>query len=113
MFFVQMNGEKTQSENIADIVGLKQAFFVSWIIHWLEFLMSVFKAYQKWAETHQNVDKKLPGLTKYSAEQMFFLNFGHIYCTKMSAGAAYSYIFFDTHAPPEFRWSLPYKISLY
>ncbi|CAF3298795.1 unnamed protein product [Rotaria socialis] len=88
---IQMNGEKTQSENIADIVGLKQAFF----------------AYQKWAETHKNVDKKLPGLTKYSAEQMFFLNFGHIWCKKMSVGAAYSYILQDTHSPPEFRINGP------
>ncbi|CAM4816416.1 unnamed protein product [Rotaria magnacalcarata] len=88
---LQMNGEKTQSENIADIVGLKQAFF----------------AYQKWAETHKNVDKKLPGLTKYSAEQMFFLNFGHIWCTKMSVGAAYSYVLKDTHSPPEFRINGP------
>ena len=75
--------------------------------------MSVFKAYQKWAETHQNVDKKLPGLTKYSAEQMFFLNFGHIYCTKMPVEAAYFYALVDTHSLPEFRSRLPYKISLY
>ncbi|CAF3695574.1 unnamed protein product [Rotaria sordida] len=83
----QVAGERTKDENLADIVGLKMAFF----------------AYREWARTHRNVDKKLPGLTKYSAEQMFFLSFGHAWCEKMSDAAAKFYLIVDIHSPPQFR----------
>jgi hypothetical protein len=33
IFFVQVNGKQTQHENTADIVGLKLAYFVSFIIY--------------------------------------------------------------------------------
>ncbi|CAF3681611.1 unnamed protein product [Adineta steineri] len=82
-----VNGQKTQDENIADDAALKQAFF----------------AYQQWAKTHKNVDKKLPGLTKYSTEQMFFMNFGHTWCTKMTNKAAHLYIDRNVHSPAQFR----------
>ncbi|UJR22660.1 hypothetical protein I4U23_025699 [Adineta vaga] len=86
-----VNGQKTQDENIADDAALKQAFF----------------AYQQWSNTHKNVDKKLPGLTKYSTEQMFFLNFGHTWCTKMTDVAARSDLLRDTHSPAQFRINGP------
>ncbi|CAF1071368.1 unnamed protein product [Adineta steineri] len=82
-----VNGEQTQNENIVDDAGLKQAFFT----------------YQQWAKTHKNVDKKLPGLTKYSIEQMFFLNFGHTWCTKMTDESVHSYINRDVRSPAQFR----------
>lgn len=63
----------------------------------------IFKAYQQWAKTHKNVDKKLPGLTKYSAEQMFFLSFGHLWCAKMTDQIANSYVLTDTYSPSQFR----------
>ncbi|CAF4131724.1 unnamed protein product [Rotaria magnacalcarata] len=83
----QVKGEHTKNENLADIVGLKLAFY----------------AYRKWAQSHRDVDKKLPGLTKYSAEQIFFLSFGNTWCEKMSNAAAESYLIADLHSPPEFR----------
>ncbi|CAF0766735.1 unnamed protein product [Adineta steineri] len=86
-----VDGEKTLDENFADDAALKQAFF----------------AYQQWAKTHKNVDKKLPGLTKYSTEQMFFLSFGHTWCTKMTDQAAYSYLVQDIHSPAQFRINGP------
>ncbi|CAF4100223.1 unnamed protein product, partial [Adineta steineri] len=82
-----INGRKTQNENIADDAGLKQAFF----------------AYQQWAKTHKNVDKRLPGLIKYSAEQMFFLNFGHIWCTKITDESLHSNLVLAQHSPAQFR----------
>ncbi|CAF4153174.1 unnamed protein product [Adineta steineri] len=82
-----VNGEQTLDENIADDAALRQAFF----------------AYQQWAKTHKNVDKKLPGLTKYSTEQMFFLNFGHIWCTKMTDESVHSDLVLDKHSPAQFR----------
>jgi len=63
----------------------------------------IFKAYQRWAKTHKNVDKKLPGLAKYSAEQMFFLSFGYVWCAKMTDQIAKSYVMTDTHSPSQFR----------
>ncbi|CAF0947563.1 unnamed protein product [Adineta steineri] len=84
---LQLNGKRTQNENIADNAGLKQAFF----------------AYQQWTKTHKKLEKKLPGLIKYSTEQMFFLNFGHTRCEKMTDQSAYSYIMTDVHSPPQFR----------
>ncbi|CAF1361351.1 unnamed protein product [Rotaria sordida] len=83
----QVAGERTKDENVADIVGLKMAFI----------------AYRKWAQSHRNVDKKLPGLTKFSDEQMFFLSFGHAWCEKMSDTVAKFYLIADTHSPPQFR----------
>ncbi|CAF3921249.1 unnamed protein product [Adineta steineri] len=83
----QINGRKTQNENIADDAGLKQAFF----------------AYQQWAKTHKNVDKRFPGLIKYSAEQMFFLNFGHIWCTKITDESLHSNLVLAQHSPAQFR----------
>ncbi|UJR12864.1 hypothetical protein I4U23_017038 [Adineta vaga] len=82
-----VNGKLTLGENIADNGGLKEAFY----------------AYQKWAHMNKNVDKKLPGLTKYSAEQMFFLNFGSIWCSKLTDQTAKKYILTDSHSPTKFR----------
>ncbi|CAF1616696.1 unnamed protein product [Adineta steineri] len=87
----QVDGEQTLDENIADDAALRQAFF----------------AYQQWAKTHKNVDKKLPGLTKYSIEQMFFMNFGHTWCTKMTNEAAHLYMDRDVHSPEQFRINGP------
>ncbi|CAF4147416.1 unnamed protein product [Adineta steineri] len=86
-----INGEQTLDENIADDAALRQAFL----------------AYQQWAKTHKNVDKKLPGLTKYSTEQMFFLSFGHTWCTKMTDVAVYTYLLLDKHSPAQFRINGP------
>ncbi|CAF1395223.1 unnamed protein product, partial [Rotaria sordida] len=87
---VEINGERTQGENIAENGGLKVAFF----------------AYQKWAHTHKNVDKKLPGLSKYSAEQMFFLNYGRMCCSKMTDKYATNIVLGDVHLPGQFSGTL-------
>jgi predicted metalloendopeptidase len=63
----------------------------------------IFQAYQKWVQTHKNLEKKLPGFTKYSAEQMFFISFGQLWCAKMTDKEAKSDISIDVHSPPQFR----------
>ncbi|CAF1487471.1 unnamed protein product [Adineta ricciae] len=82
-----LNGKLTLGENIADNGGLKEAFY----------------AYQKWSSMNKKIDKKLPGLTKYSAEQMFFLSFGSVWCSKLTDQMAKKYILIDPHSPTEFR----------
>ncbi|CAF1200289.1 unnamed protein product [Rotaria sordida] len=81
------NGNQTQDEDIADNGGLKAAFY----------------AYQKWAKNNVNVDKKLPGLTQYSTEQMFFIHFAHIWCTRISISRAFNRILTDVHSLEHFR----------
>ncbi|CAF1080903.1 unnamed protein product, partial [Rotaria sordida] len=82
-----LNGFQTQGENIADNGGLKESFY----------------AYQNWARTHPNMDKKLPGLSDYSAEQMFFINYAQIWCSKMTDANALNRILIGVHSPGEFR----------
>ncbi|CAF1045925.1 unnamed protein product [Adineta steineri] len=84
---MNINGKQTLSENIADNGGLKEAFY----------------AYQKWSKMNPNVDQKLPSLTKYSEEQMFFMSYGSIWCSKSTDQAALKIVLTDTHSPTEFR----------
>ncbi|CAF4213469.1 unnamed protein product, partial [Adineta steineri] len=84
---ISISGEQTLGENIADNGGLKEAFL----------------AYQNWARINPNMDKKLSGLTKYSAEQMFFMNFGLTWCAKLKDQAARIQTQIDVHAPNQFR----------
>ncbi|CAF1121062.1 unnamed protein product [Rotaria sp. Silwood1] len=80
-------GNQTQGEDIADNGGLREAFF----------------AYQKWAKENPNLDKRLPGLQKYTAEQMFFINYAHTWCTKMTDAYALSRLLTDEHSLGQFR----------
>ncbi|CAF1075040.1 unnamed protein product [Adineta ricciae] len=82
-----INGNQTQGENIADNGGIKEAFY----------------AYQKWARKNRYADKKLPGLTKYSAEQMFFINYAQVWCAKTTDSYAMSRILTGYHSPGQFR----------
>jgi predicted metalloendopeptidase len=65
--------------------------------------MFVLQAYQKWVQTHNNVEKKLPGLTNYSAEQMFFISFGQLWCTKTTDEYALSQNLNNNYSPAQFR----------
>ncbi|UJR19267.1 hypothetical protein I4U23_022396 [Adineta vaga] len=84
---LQIQGILTQGENIADNGGLKASFY----------------AYQKWAKENPNIDKKLPGLEKYSAEQLFFMSFGHIWCSKVRDSVLAILMKSDSHSPSMYR----------
>ncbi|CAF2919323.1 unnamed protein product [Rotaria sp. Silwood2] len=84
---MKANGNQTQGEDIADNGGLREAFF----------------AYQGWAKENPNLDKRLPGLQKYTSEQMFFINYAHTWCTKMTNAYAVSRILTDEHSLGQFR----------
>ncbi|CAF0813568.1 unnamed protein product [Rotaria sordida] len=84
---IKANGNQTQGEDIADNGGLREAFF----------------AYQKWTKANPNVDKKLPGLSKYTSEQMFFINYAHTWCSKMTDSYALNRVLSDVHSLGQFR----------
>ncbi|CAF3952981.1 unnamed protein product, partial [Rotaria sp. Silwood1] len=81
------NGNQTQDEDIADNGGLKAAFY----------------AYQNWIKNNVNIDKKLPGLTQYSNEQMFFIHFGYTWCTRLSVSHIFNRLITDVHSLAHFR----------
>uniref|UniRef100_A0A182P2Z4 Uncharacterized protein n=1 Tax=Anopheles epiroticus TaxID=199890 RepID=A0A182P2Z4_9DIPT len=87
---VQLDGENTQGENIADNGGIKQAFL----------------AYSKWlsAQTDQRVleAETLPGLN-VTRTQLFFLNFAQIWCGVMRPEATRNKLKTAVHSPGRFR----------
>ncbi|CAF0895927.1 unnamed protein product [Rotaria sordida] len=88
---MQADGNLTQGEDIADNGGLRGAFF----------------AYQKWAANNKNVDKRLPGLQKYSSEQLFFINYAYNWCIKMTNAYAVNRLRIDVHSLDQFRVTGP------
>uniref|UniRef100_A0AAG5CX34 Neprilysin, neutral endopeptidase 1 n=1 Tax=Anopheles atroparvus TaxID=41427 RepID=A0AAG5CX34_ANOAO len=87
---VQLDGETTQGENIADNGGIKQAFL----------------AYTKWlaAQTDPRVLalETLPGLNVTNT-QLFFLNFAQIWCGAMRPEATRNKLKTAVHSPGRFR----------
>ena len=81
-----LNGINTQGENIADNGGLKEAL----------------RAYRSWAARNPP-EPLLPGLEKYNQEQLFFINFGQLWCGKVRDQALIQEILNDSHSPGEFR----------
>ena len=102
---IKVNGKRTRDENIADNDGLKKAFEVVLPLSRQSTSVEscVFQAYRKWKHVQRNVEKRLPGLTKYSPEQMFFISFGQLWCSKMTDKSVEDLIYSDNHSPSEFR----------
>jgi membrane metallo-endopeptidase-like protein 1 len=70
------------------------------------------QAYKKWAEGNTNADKRLPGLQQYSTEQMFFINYAHTWCTKMTDSYALQRVLSDVHSLGQFRYVFLIILSL-
>ncbi|CAI6352115.1 unnamed protein product [Macrosiphum euphorbiae] len=97
-----VNGVQTLDENIADISGLKEAYY----------------AYRRYVEVHGQ-EPRLPGMEHYSHEQLFFLGYANQYCYYDEGDSQFDD--FDSHSPnmvrvrgvlslsPEFAkaWSCP------
>ncbi|XP_067048926.1 endothelin-converting enzyme homolog isoform X4 [Acropora muricata] len=84
-----LKGSQTLGENIADNGGIKQAF----------------QAYQNWKKRSRKgiPEPPLPGLENFSNEQIFFLGFAQIWCSKFRDEAASSQINYGVHSPGKFR----------
>ena len=78
---LHINGRLTLGENIADAGGLSAAF-------------------QAWKRRdEEDPDEKLPGLEKFSKEQMFFISYSNWWCSKIRKEAAVNRVYRDPHAP--------------
>ncbi len=75
----------TQGENIADNGGLKESF----------------RAYTKWTEKHGK-EPLLPGID-YNQEQLFFINFAQVWCSKSRDELLLFRVLNSNHSPGEFR----------
>ncbi|KAH7699419.1 Neprilysin, partial [Aphelenchoides avenae] len=82
-----VDGELTQGENIADNGGLKEAY----------------QAYREHVRKLGREEAPLPGLEKYTQDQIFFLAFARTYCTNISPQKAEELRTSDVHSPGRFR----------
>lgn len=84
---IHLNGIQTQGENIADNGGLKEAY----------------RAYQKWKAEHKQGEPRLPGLSNFNHDQLFFLNFAQVWCGTMRPQAILNRVRTGVHSPGRFR----------
>lgn len=87
---INIDGESTQGENIADNGGIRQAF----------------RAYETWLEKNDNLEdelsESLPGLN-LTSKQLFFLNFAQVWCGTMRPEAIKNKLKTAVHSPGKFR----------
>ncbi|XP_033107580.1 membrane metallo-endopeptidase-like 1 [Anneissia japonica] len=82
---IPIDGRQTLGENIADNGGLKESYM----------------AYRKWVEKNGE-EERLPGLD-LSHDQIFFLNFGQIWCSKAKEEEIIHQISVADHAYADYR----------
>lgn len=88
---IHVNGKYTLGENLADNGGLGEAYLA-----WKERYES-----DKESQVYNNV--RLPGLDNLSPEQLFFVNFGRIWCNKATPAQAKKGVLTDEHSPAKWR----------
>ncbi|ODM99390.1 Neprilysin-11 [Orchesella cincta] len=82
-----VNGRRTLAENIADNGGVREAL----------------EAYRHYIKVKGKSEPRLPGLEKYTPEQIFFLSFAQSWCSYMNPSALMDMIETDLHSPPKYR----------
>jgi len=86
---VNLNGKLTLGENLADNGGLARAYEA--------YQMSLGKSDGK------KNNQGLPGLTNYTNDQLFYISFGQIWCSKQRPEAALQQVLTDPHSPAKYR----------
>ncbi|KAF9933256.1 hypothetical protein FBU30_006024 [Linnemannia zychae] len=88
---LNLDGQLTLGENLADNGGIKMAFRI-----W----QSRAKADPK-GKKYKNY--KLPGLDKYTHEQLFFISYGRLWCQKMRPEVLAQNVRSNPHSPAKWR----------
>ncbi|KAF9291208.1 hypothetical protein BGZ68_004728 [Mortierella alpina] len=86
-----VNGKLTLGENLADNGGLKKSF---------EAWHARFKSDPKGNKYKNHL---LPGLDKYSREQLFYMAFARVWCSQRRPASAIEALRTDVHAPAKWR----------
>jgi len=82
-----LNGDLTAGENVADNGGMWESKY----------------AYDNW-KARDNADKFIPGLSEdFTEDQLFFINYGQIWCSKYKPEYAKWMVDNDPHSPGGFR----------
>jgi len=84
---VPLNGKLTLGENIADSGGLNAAY----------------RAWKKRESSPTAVNSQLPGLEKFTNDQLFFISYGNSWCEKARKEALLQQVYSDPHAPADKR----------
>ncbi len=82
---LHVNGLHTLGENVADAGGLSAAW----------------AAWQ--SRRKSRPDQDLPGLSAFTQEQLFYISYGGIWCTKITPEALIRQVLTDEHSPGMFR----------
>ncbi|KAF9349780.1 hypothetical protein BGX26_011973 [Mortierella sp. AD094] len=86
-----VDGENTLPENIADNGGIRKSF---------ETWSALYKSDPSSAKYNNKI---LPGFEKYTPEQLFFIQWGHLWCSKARPGYAKALLAEDIHSPAKWR----------
>lgn len=89
-----LKGSITQQTNIADIGGIEIAY----------------KSYKHFIALH-GVEKRLPGLEGYTPEQLFWISWAHVWCSRTRTEYQKVKIESGTHPPDPYRVLLPLSNS--
>ncbi|KAI9301251.1 hypothetical protein BJ944DRAFT_187061 [Cunninghamella echinulata] len=88
---LHINGKQTLGENIADNGGLSEAY-IAWK-----------RQYDSDKQSKKYNNPLLPGLQHLTPNQLFFINFGRIWCNNMTKEAETQWVLADEHSPPRWR----------
>lgn len=83
---VCIDGVNTLAENVADNIGVQASY----------------KAYKKWVKAH-GTESRLPGLMKYTPDQMFFISFARMWCENYREDQMKHIYTVDNHSPGRYR----------
>ncbi|KAG9061771.1 hypothetical protein KI688_006922 [Linnemannia hyalina] len=86
----------TLPENLADNASTKMAFR-----SWQSFPPS--PPIPSPLTPYRITDVKLPGLDKYTPEQLFFIAYGRLRCTNMTPGSPVDLVNHNSHSSPKWR----------
>ena len=89
----EVRGKQTLGENIADNGGLKAAYYAyKQLIH-----------EQALHRIHDKRNLPLPGLQHLTNDQLFFISFSQVWCSKYTPKASKLQTLEDSHSPARFR----------